>query len=130
MPLASLTIDYATANCDSPALQSAEIEVGSSILRNVSLIAFALSNTPASRLPSVCASLTGSVTCTTNPPATTSLLGYELAGADLTAYYNATTIDLRHLDLSGSLLSDVRVSAIYFDRTRSEASWPAPSHRS
>ena len=49
------------------------------------------------------------------------------AGADLTAYYNATAIDLRTLDLSGSLLSDVRVSSIYSTGTRSEASWPAPS---
>ena len=103
------------ANC-AAAVQSLTLDdvlVNDTALRNVSLAAYVLSFTPASRLPSPCSYLVGQpATCANNDLTRTSLLDLELQGDNLSAYYTAVTINLNGLDLSNSLLPPVWLADI------------------
>ena len=114
-PGQTLTVQYVFDNC-AAAVQSLtldDIQVNDTALRNVSLAAYVLSFTPASRLPSPCSYLTGQpATCANNDLTRTSLLDLELQGDNLSAYYKAVTINLNGLDLSSSLLPPVWLADI------------------
>ena len=76
--------------CTERGLTLDEVQVNDTPLRNVSLAAYVLSFTPASRLPSPCSYLTGQrATCANNDLTRTSLLDLELQGDNLSAYYAA-----------------------------------------
>ena len=115
IPEQTLTVQYVFDNC-AAAVQSItldDIQVNDTALRNVSLAAYVLSFTPASRLPSPCSYLTGQpATCANNDLTHTSLLDLELQGDNLAAYYTAVTINLNGLDLSNSLLPPVWLADI------------------
>jgi uncharacterized delta-60 repeat protein len=116
-PLDNVTLQQVLALDPPPAavasLSLADIDLSRTPLRNVSLVALLLGNTPLANLD---APSGGWSTVTSDDPSTQTLIGLELEGADLSSYYTHG-VHVKGKTLVDAPLSGIRLGDTWLDQT-------------
>jgi uncharacterized delta-60 repeat protein len=117
-PLDNVTLQQVLALDPAPAavasLSLADIDLSRTPLRNVSLIALLLGNTPLANLDPPSG---GWSTVTSDNQATQTLIGLELEGTDLSSSYYAHGVHVKGKTLVDAPLSGIRLGDMWLDQT-------------